>query len=309
MALDSQRIIKAVGVMLAEHEAQTETQLATIREETAQAIAALPAPEPGDPGRDGVDRIMALPRWVKEGEACPANEIAWWQSGIWQSVRATSGNPADDPSGWQCLVPGVHAIDTSEDWTRRELVIGLRMSDGHLHECRARMPATRLPPDFEARGWGVLAGDTLLMEGGETERLALVDGAQMDVAEHWEEYRYRGVRGQRGKQGDPGGPGKEGPPGPGVIGLDIVADPTGSAAALLPKYADKSVKAEPVVIDLIQRDPGEGRQVITCWAGPWNAGRTFQRGDVVSSNGRLFLNTRAENTGKPGEAGGWEAMT
>lgn len=311
--LDGARIIKAVGVMLAEHEAQTESQLAAIRGETADAIAALPAPEPGEPGRDGTDRIMALPRWVKEGEACPVNELAWWKSGIWQSVRATSGSPADDPSGWACLVPGVHAIETKEDWTRRELVIGLRMSDGHLHECRSRMPATRLPPDYEQRGWGVLAGDTLLLEGGEFEMFAVKDGAQLDVADDWETYRYRGPRGQK-VRGDPGPPGPPGPPGAGLIGLDIVTDPTGRGAALLPRYADKSVKAEPVVIDLMQRDPGEGRQVITCWAGPWNAGITYRRGDVVgladgSGNRRLFLNTRAENAGKPGESSGWEAMT
>lgn len=309
MALDAQRIIKAVGALLAEHEAQTQSALQVIREDTAAAIAALPEPEPGAPGRDGVDRIAVLPRWVKAGEACPANELAWWQSGIWQAVRATSGSPADDPTGWQCLVPGVHAIETREDWARREVVIGLRMSDGTCHECRGRMPATRLPPNYEARGWGVLAGDTLLLEDGENEMIALRDGAQLDIAEHWEVYRYRGLRGQRGKQGDQGPPGKAGPPGPGIIGLEIVTDPTGGGAALLPRYADKSIEAQPVVIDLMHRDPGEGRQVISCWAGPWQARITYRRGDVVSHAGQLFLNVRAENSDKPNTSSGWEAMT
>jgi hypothetical protein len=305
-------ILEAVGLVLAEQAADTERQLAQLRSDCAAALAeaidSLPEPEPGTPGQD---RILALPRYVREGESCEANAIAWNNGGLWQSVRVTSGSPADDPSGWKCLVPGVAAIETREDWATRELVIGLRMSDGTLHECRGRMPATQLPPDYLARGWGVLAGDTLRpppeKPGEEIELLALRDGAALGDPQAWREMRLRGFRGQKGKPGDKGNPG---PPGPGLAGLAL--GKANGRLAIVPRFADPNIKAEPIAVDLLVDDPGPGLAPITGFAGGWNAARTYRRGEVVAADvagaRRLLLSMKSDNNARPADADAWQVM-
>lgn len=297
---------------LASADERTDGLLAELETRFAEALENLPEPEPGERGRDGLDRVLALPRYVREGETCEANVIAWAMAGLWQSVRVTSGGPADDPSGWRCLVPGVHAIETREDWTSRELVIGLRMSDGTLHECRGRMPATQLPPDYLARGWGVLAGDTLRpppeQPGDEIELLALKDGAALGNAEDWRETRLRGFRGQKGKPGDKG---ERGPPGPGLAGLGLARE--GDRLALVPRYADPTIEAEPIAVDLLVDDPGPGLAPVTGYAGDWNAARTYPRGAMVSAiiggTPRLCLSIKPDNNDAPGKGRGWQVLT
>lgn len=308
-------ILEAVGLVLAEQAAETETRMAQLRSDCAAALAeaidSLPAPEPGAAGRDGTDRILALPRYVREGESCEPNTLAWCAAGIWQSVRVTSGSPADDPSGWKCLVPGVAAIETREDWATRELVIGLRMSDGVCHECRGRMPATQLPPDYLERGWGVLAGDTLRpppdLPGEEIELLALRDGAALGDPDAWREIRLRGFRGQKGLRGDPG---ERGPPGPGLAGLELGR--AGGRLALVPRFADPAIKAEPIAVDLLVDDPGPGLAPITGFAGDWNAGRTYRRGEVVAAlvgtARHLCLSIKPDNNARPADASAWQVM-
>lgn len=305
-------ILEAVGQVLAEHQADVMRRLDAQREDFTRALAeridALPEPAPGEPGRDGVDRILALPRYVKEGESCEANAIAWCNAGIWQAVRATSGGPIDDPSGWKCLVPGVAAIETREDWAARELVFGLRMSDGQLHECRGRMPATLLPNDYLQRGWGVLAGDTLRpvpeQPGDEVELMALRDGAALGDPAHWHERRLRGFRGQKGPRGEAG------PPGPGVTGLALAR--AGDRLAIVPRFADPAIKAEPIAVDLLTDDPAPGLAPIVGYAGPWNGARSYGRGVVVSGElggqARLLLSMRSDNTARLADAGAWQVM-
>jgi len=285
---------------LQDHTAQTLERLAA-------EIAALPAPEPGQPGRDGVDRILALPRYVRAGESCAANEVAWHKGGIWQSVRVTSGNPDDDPPGWQCLVPGVTSFEAREDWQTREIIFAARMSDGALHECRGRMPATALPADYLDRGWGVLAGDTWRSPDGEVQLEALRDGAALGVPEHWRETRLRGFRGQKGLKGDKG---DRGAPGPGLVGMDLVRSDAG--LAIVPRYADPAVTPEPIAVQLLTADPEPGRQVIAAFAGSWDAGRTYRRGDAVRANvagrDRLVLSIKSDNNAAPHDGAAWLVM-
>jgi hypothetical protein len=221
-------------------------------ERMAAELAALPAPQPGADGRDGVDRILALPRAVRAEDNCQPNEIATAAGGLWQSVRVTSGGPEQDPAGWKCLVPGFAGFRMLHDWERRELVFEASASDGRTHESRARMAPTTLPPDYLDRGWGVLEGDRFRPEGGEVELVALRDGARLGEAGDWQEIRLRGFRGQRGL---PGEKGDRGPPGPGLVGLDVVRGDDG-AKLLVPRFSDPSIRAEPIAIEILL--PSEG---------------------------------------------------
>lgn len=281
---------------------------ADLLETVANAIATIPDPEPGADGRDGIDRVMMLPRYVKAGEPCEQNTIAQAAGGIWQAVRSCVGGPEDDPAGWRCLVPGIGDLEeTADDLARRQYVFRFRMADGFLREVRGRMPAQLLPPDFQALGWGVLAGDTLRDEAGDMERMALCDGADPDRPEDWREYRLRGFRGQRGKPGEPGPPG---PPGVGVVGFDVVE--AEGALALVPRFTDPKQEAAPIVLDLSAADPAPDLMPIVGYAGRWDASRTYRRGVVVSVDGpggkRLYLSTKSGNAGRPEHGSAWEEL-
>jgi hypothetical protein len=224
-----------------------------IIERFAAEITRLPAPEPGPPGRDGIDRMLVLPRPVRPDESCAANEIATSAAGLWQSVRVTSGGPQDDPAGWKCIVPGLAGFEVTTDWVAREWVFAARASDGQVHESRTRMGAAMLPPDYLERGWSVLAGDRLRPEGSEIELMALRDGALLGNAAHWCETRLKGFRGQRGL---PGERGERGPPGASLVGFDVVRGDSG-AKMLVPRFTDPAIRADPIPIELIV-SPGDG---------------------------------------------------
>lgn len=320
MATEMENVLEAVGLVLADTEARLAESLqlhtATTLERLAGEIAGLPDPEPGQPGtdgRDGLDRVLALPRYVREGESCAPNEIAWHKGGLWQSVRVTSGNPDDDPSGWKCLVPGLIAFETRQDWTRREVIFAARMSDGQVHECRGRMPATDLPADYVDRGWGVLAGDKWRPAGkdgaaGDIELEALQDGAALGVPEHWREVRLRGFRGQKGLKGDRG---DKGEPGPGLIGFDVTRGEDGGVV-IVPRYADPAVQSDPIAIALLTDDPAPGRQALVAFAGDWNAARSYRHGDAVrariGTRDRLVLSIRSDNNARPDDGAAWQVM-
>jgi hypothetical protein len=179
------------------------------------------------------------------------------------------------------------------------------MSDGHLHECRGRMPATALPPDFLELGWGVLAGDTLRPPGEDVELMALRDGATLGRAEDWQETRLRGFRGQKGERGD------KGPRGPGLAGLSLLSDGAGGVA-IMPRYDDPTIKAEPVALDMLTAEPEPGDAPIIGFAGPWKAARTYRRGAVVSAEHggavRLLLSVKPDNNAAPGDERAWRVM-
>jgi hypothetical protein len=307
-------LIAAIGKLLAEQAAETRAAInqvetaigAVVERQVAEAITQIPAARDG---KDGTDRILVLPRTVRGDEPCEHNAIVHHRFGLWQAVRATSGDPDTDPAGWKCLVPGVAGIETAEDYGRREIVAAFRMSDGRAHECRWRMPATYLPPDYLQRGWGIIAGD--ILRDGDHDYVALVDNPDppgADPGEQWQKLQVIGRRGRPGEslRGDPG------PPGPGLEGLSIVRDPASDRLAILPTYADKRIPAEPIAIDLMTEAPPRGRAAIVGFAGPFHTAKHYGRGDVVSAfQGEapgLWLSLRPDNHDPLANAASWQRM-
>jgi hypothetical protein len=272
----------------------------------SKAISELPAPRDG---QDGTDRILALPRTVREDEACEHNAIVHHRFGLWQAVRATSGDPDTDPAGWKCLVPGVAGIETREDYARREMIAGFRMSDGRLHECRWRMPATYLPHDYRQRGWGVIAGD--ILRDGDHDHVALVDNPAPPAGENSDQWQKLQVIGRRGRPGE-SVKGEPGPPGPGLEGLAIVRDPASDRLAILPEYADKRIPAVPIAIDLMTEPLAQGRAAIVGFAGAFHSSKRYARGDVVSAfqgdAAGLWLSLRPDNQAPLHDGAAWQRM-
>jgi hypothetical protein len=164
-----------------------------------------------------------------------------------------------------------------------------------------------LPPDYLARGWGVIAGDVLRADGADVELMALRDGALLGQAADWSETRLRGFRGQKGPPGDPG---PRGDRGPGVVGLDLVRGDAG--LVLIPRYSDPAIEAEPIAIDFLLTDPVDGRAPIACFAGAWQAAKTYARGDAVRATiggrDRLCLSIKPDNNARPDDARAWLVM-
>lgn len=302
MLPDSEAILTALAERLVEQEERTGAALANSLDALAAEFSAaldarlaeLPEPRDGEPGKDGLDRVLALPRHIGPAEPFERNEIAWWRNGIWQAVRAGLGDPETDPAGWQCLVPGLAAIEAREDWTRRELVFAFRLSDGHCHETRARMLPGVLPPDYAERGVGVIAGD--IVRDGDFERTALVDGPEPGNPEHWQ---TREIRGRRGR---PGGPG------PGLVGLTLAREP-GGPLCILPAYADPGIEAAPIAVDMLLGEPEPGLRPIVGFAGGYSAAKAYGRGVVVSApGGALWLSLASDNRAPLAEGAAWERM-
>jgi hypothetical protein len=305
---------KAIGELLAEHEADMLERLTAIRSEFGDLLAELPQPEPGEPGRkgrDGIDRVLAAPATVGPEQACEHNTIAHHRKGIWQAIRDTTGDPTTDPAGWKCLVPGVAAIETEQSLQARSITARFITSDGASHEVSWKMPATYLPHDWQQQGMGIIAGD--ILREGDNDFVALTDspGNPLDekTAGNWSKVQ---VIGRRGRQGDKGNKGDEGPPGPGLAGMTLVRDPAGGSLAILPAYADKRVKPEPIAIDLMVEPVAQGRSAIVGFAGPFHAAKRYGRGDVVSARignePGLWLSLKPDNRTALGAAGAWQRM-
>lgn len=308
--MDSEAIFSALGAALVDHERKMTAELdLALRaladdwsDELDRRLGELPAPRDGEPGKDGLDRVLALPRHIGPAERYERNDIAWWRAGIWQAVRAGQGDPETDPGGWKCLVPGIAAIETREDWRKRELVFAFVLASGERHETRARMLPGFLPPDWQASGIGVLAGD--IMREGDFERLALVDGADPAKASDWQAREIRGRRGRDGK----GLPGERGPAGPGLVGLTFAREP-GGPLVILPQYADPTVKAAPVEVELFLGELAPPLRPILGFEGRHSATKAYRRGSVVSApGGALWLSLAPDNRAPLAEGEQWERM-
>lgn len=305
-------IFAALGQALADQERATDEAIASAVDQLAvrflstldQRFKDLPTPKDGEPGQDGIDRVLVLPRYINgPDQRFERNEVAAFKGGIWQAVRAGQGDPDHDPSAWQCLVPGVAGIEAREDWAKRELIFGFRMSDGHLNETRARMLPGLLPADWEDQGIGIIAGD--IVRDGDFERTALKDGADPANAQDWS---IREIRGRRGRPGETA-KGEQGKPGPGLTGLSLARDQVTGQLAILPAFADPDVQADPILVDILVNETGPARRAIVGFAGKFDRTKSYGRGDVVAAPGpALFLSLKPDNRAALDREDSWERM-
>jgi hypothetical protein len=304
-------LMSALGDALVEQELATRAFIAktvgdlvaAIPDEIDARLADRPIAKDGEPGQDGVDRVLTLPRYIGPNDTFERNEVAAFKGGIWQAVRAGRGDPEADPFAWRCLVPGVATIEVVEDWAKRELNFGFRMSDGTLNVTRARMMPGLLPPDYAQRGFGIIAGD--IIRDGDFDRIAQVDGADPAKPTDWE---AREVRGRRGRPGETT-KGEPGPAGPGLTGLSLATDKSTGRLAIVPAFADPAVKGDPILVDMMTGDLAPGRRAIVGFAGRHDQGKSYGRGDVVSaSGGALWLSLKPDNRAALVEGARWERM-
>ncbi|MFK3708181.1 phage gp6-like head-tail connector protein [Klebsiella sp. NPDC088457] len=92
----------------------------------SQAIAEIPAPEPGKPGEDGRDALaLELLPFIDESKSYPRGSYATHNGGLWRAYEKTHGL-----RGWECVVDGVAGVDVSLDGQRSFTVTVNRASGG-----------------------------------------------------------------------------------------------------------------------------------------------------------------------------------
>ncbi|BEM76400.1 hypothetical protein SME38J_05030 [Serratia marcescens] len=84
---------------------------AVIEKAVKEAVAAIPKPESGKPGRDALQLEIA-PN-IDEAKSYPRGTYATHNGGLWRAFEKTSGL-----RGWECLVDGVAAIDVTQTQER-----------------------------------------------------------------------------------------------------------------------------------------------------------------------------------------------
>lgn len=79
-----------------------------------EAIAALPAAEPGKDGENGRDALsLEILPFIDEGKSYPRGSYATHNGGLWRAYEKTHGM-----RGWECLVDGVAGIDIQQSELR-----------------------------------------------------------------------------------------------------------------------------------------------------------------------------------------------
>lgn len=93
-----------------------------IAAEVAKAVSGLSLPKDGDPGRDALD-IEILPE-IDEEKSYPRSTYARHRGGLWRSFERTNGI-----KGWDCIVDGVGqvTVDQSGD---RSFDVTMKLSSG-----------------------------------------------------------------------------------------------------------------------------------------------------------------------------------
>ncbi|WP_448657078.1 phage gp6-like head-tail connector protein [Enterobacter hormaechei] len=89
-------------------------ELPDVKSLVNEAIAALPAAEPGKDGENGRDALsLEILPFIDEGKSYPRGSYATHNGGLWRAYEKTHGM-----RGWECLVDGVAGVDIQQSELR-----------------------------------------------------------------------------------------------------------------------------------------------------------------------------------------------
>ncbi|HAV1833769.1 TPA: phage gp6-like head-tail connector protein [Enterobacter hormaechei subsp. steigerwaltii] len=89
-------------------------ELPDVKSLVNEAIAALPAAEPGKDGENGRDALsLEILPFIDEGKSYPRGSYATHNGGLWRAYEKTHGM-----RGWECLVDGVACVDIQQSELR-----------------------------------------------------------------------------------------------------------------------------------------------------------------------------------------------
>ncbi|HHR5552155.1 TPA: phage gp6-like head-tail connector protein [Klebsiella aerogenes] len=124
-----------------------------------EAIASLPAAEPGKDGEDGRDALaLEILPFIDEEKSYPRGSYATHNGGLWRAYEKTHGM-----RGWECLVDGVAGIDIQRS-EQRSFTLAVNRTSGASETKSFDVPVMIYQGVFKS-GQEYLPGDTVTWGG------------------------------------------------------------------------------------------------------------------------------------------------
>ena len=134
-------------------------ELPDVKSLVNEAIAALPAAEPGKDGENGRDALsLEILPFIDEGKSYPRGSYATYNGGLWRAYEKTHGM-----RGWECLVDGVAGIDIQQS-EQRCFILTVNRTSGASETKSFDVPVMIYQGVFKS-GQEYLPGDTVTWGG------------------------------------------------------------------------------------------------------------------------------------------------
>ncbi|VAG25328.1 phage gp6-like head-tail connector protein [Enterobacter hormaechei] len=134
-------------------------ELPDVKSLVNEAIAALPAAEPGKDGADGRDALaLEILPFIDEEKSYPRGSYATHNGGLWRAYEKTHGM-----RGWECLVDGVAGIDIQRS-EQRSFTLTVNRTSGASETKSFDVPVMIYQGVFKS-GQEYLPGDTVTWGG------------------------------------------------------------------------------------------------------------------------------------------------
>lgn len=134
-------------------------ELPDVKSMVNEAIAALPAAEPGKDGENGRDALsLEILPFIDEGKSYPRGSYATHNGGLWRAYEKTHGI-----RGWECLVDGVADIDIKQS-EQRCFTLTVKRTSGASETKSFDVPVMIYQGVFKS-GQEYLPGDTVTWGG------------------------------------------------------------------------------------------------------------------------------------------------
>jgi len=134
-------------------------ELPDVKSLVNEAIAALPAAEPGKDGENGRDALsLEILPFIDEGKSYPRGSYATYNGGLWRAYEKTHGM-----RGWECLVDGVAGIDIQHS-EQRTFTLTVSRTSGTSETKSFDVPVMIYQGVFKS-GQEYLPGDTVTWGG------------------------------------------------------------------------------------------------------------------------------------------------
>ncbi|MGT2133135.1 phage gp6-like head-tail connector protein [Enterobacter hormaechei subsp. hoffmannii] len=134
-------------------------ELPDVKSLVNEAIAALPAAEPGKDGENGRDALsLEILPFIDEGKSYPRGSYATHNGGLWRAYEKTHGM-----RGWECLVDGVAGIDIQQS-EQRSFTLTVNRTSGASETKSFDVPVMIYQGVFKS-GQEYLPGDTVTWGG------------------------------------------------------------------------------------------------------------------------------------------------
>ncbi|EOZ7481129.1 phage gp6-like head-tail connector protein [Enterobacter hormaechei] len=151
--------IEDVQPMIQELVSASMPELPDVKSLVNEAIAALPAAEPGKDGENGRDALaLEILPFIDEGKSYPRGSYATHNGGLWRAYEKTHGM-----RGWECLVDGVSGIDIQQS-EQRNFTLTVSRTSGASETKSFDVPVMIYQGVFKS-GQEYLPGDTVTWGG------------------------------------------------------------------------------------------------------------------------------------------------